>query len=256
MRDQMTSELAHGAAAHSLQRLVSPLRPYYQDDYVTLYNCDCEDEIERMKFDVLLTDPPYFLPINSYVGRRGEGYAKTMLGDMSVLRGYFKMMFRKFRVAMPDTGSLYAFCDAKSYPIFFEAMFPISAHVRLLIWNKLVSYNGYTWRHQHELIAWGELENTPRIPTGDGDILECRGVLQDDKKHAAQKPVALLEKIIRKHDGIFCDPYCGSGSTLVAAKINGKRAIGFEMEEAHCETAAKRLQEAFVTGASVELKLT
>ena len=221
----------------------SSLTPYYEDDYAVLYNMDCEQGVEHVKFDVLLTDPPYFLPINSYVGRRGEGYEKTMLGDMSVLRGYFKMMFRKFYAAMPDTGSIYAFCDAKSYPIFFEAMFPHCKHVRLCIWDKMVSYNGYTWRHQHELIAWGELENSPRVPTGDGDILKCRGVLQKDKLHPAEKPTKLLEAILKKHQGVVCDPYAGSGSTLVAAKACGMKSIGFEMEEKHCETAARRLSE-------------
>jgi DNA modification methylase len=234
---------------------ICSVRPYYEDEFGVLYNADCEQHIEEVKYDVLLTDPPYFLPVNAYVGVRGEGYAKKMLGDMNVLRSYFRQMFRRFRAQMPANGSMYVFCDAKSYPIFFEVMFPHCAHVRLLIWDKMVSYNGYTWRHQHELIAWGELDETTRVPTGDGDILECRGVMQEDKLHPAQKPVPLLERIIKKHDGIFCDPYCGSGSTLVAAKMNGKKYVGFEMEEAHCETAARRLQGAWAATAKPELNL-
>lgn len=217
--------------------------PYYQDDNVIIYNGDCEDIVEQITFDILLSDPPYFLPLNSYVGKRGAGYKKTMLGDMSVLKGYFNMMLGKFRARMADTGSMYLFCDAKSYPIFFNAMFPHCKHVRVCVWDKVVSYNGYTWRHQHELIAWGELEQTKRVPTGDGDILKCRGVKQKDKLHPAQKPVELLEQIINKHeDGVILDPFMGSGSTLVAAKKLGRVAIGIEFEEKYCEIAAERLQ--------------
>ena len=125
----------------------------------------------------------------------------------------------------PD-GTFYIFCDAQSYPIFYQVMFPYCKHVRLLIWDKMVSYNGYTWRHQHELIAWGEREHTKRIATGDGDIIQCRGVLQKDRRHPAEKPVEVIRKILVKHktpagDLLILDPFIGSGSTAIVCKQLG-----------------------------------
>jgi hypothetical protein len=88
-----------------------------------------------------------------------------MIGDLSILNGFFDSTFDDLASILNPASSAYVFCDAKSYPIFWRSMFPIFKHVRLCIWDKIVSFNGYTWRHQHELIAWGEMEESPRIET-------------------------------------------------------------------------------------------
>jgi hypothetical protein len=69
--------------------------------------------------------------------------------------------------------------------------------------------------------------------------------------HPTQKPIALMRwciGLLPKAQSIL-DPYCGSGTTLVAAKAMGLTAIGIEREEKYCEIAAKRLsQEVFNFG--------
>ncbi len=176
--------------------------------------------------------------------RRGNGYQKRMLGDLSVLKGYFELVFSDFEKVLNEDGTYYIFCDAKSYPIFWQVMFPLCKNLRLLIWDKQVSYNGYTWRHQHELVAWGELDKTKRISTGDGDIIKCRGVLQANRNHPAEKPVEVLTKLISKHPaGIVLDPFLGSGSTAVAARKLNRKCIGIEIEEKYCEIAANRCSQ-------------
>jgi site-specific DNA-methyltransferase (adenine-specific) len=204
-------------------------------------------KLDANSISIVVTDPPYFLPINSYVGTRESGYEKRSLADTSILRCFFGQVFAETARILKEDGTAYVFCDAQSYPIIYEAMFPHFRHVRLLIWDKEISYNGYTWRHQHELIAWGELKESKRVPTGDGDIIRCRGVLQEDRNHPAEKPVELLEKLIIKHGrkgDLVLDPFTGSGSTAVASRHLGRNFIGFDLNPDYVKIANQRMQEA------------
>jgi site-specific DNA-methyltransferase (adenine-specific) len=62
-----------------------------------------------------------------------------------------------------------------------------------------------------------------------------------------QKPVAVLDPLVRYScppGGLVCDPFAGSGSTLLAARVAGRRAVGMEIDPETCEKAAARLAQA------------
>ena len=203
------------------------------------------DELDRIpdnSIDMVLTDPPYFIPTNSSMQRKET--ATRNLEDTSILNTYFKLLFKKMAIKSKSTSVWYVFCDGQSYPIFYNTLLPLCKAVRPLIWNKKTSINGYTWRHQHELIAFVTFKDYKKINTGDGDIIDCRAVPKKDKIHPAQKPVELLTKLLSKHPDVetVLDPFAGSGSTLVSAKRCGKRYIGIELNEHFVDICKSRLR--------------
>jgi site-specific DNA-methyltransferase (adenine-specific) len=65
-----------------------------------------------------------------------------------------------------------------------------------------------------------------------------------NNSHPTEKPIEVLRQIIAANKGdIILDPFCGSGTTLVAAKQLGRRYIGIEISEKYCKIAEDRLKQ-------------
>lgn len=210
----------------------------------TLIQGDCLEVLPTLgKVDAVITDPPYFLPAAHYNVRSGTSKS---VGDLNILRHYFAEVFALFSDSLALDGVIYAFCDGQSYPIFYTAAYNYFKKVRPIIWDKMISLNGYHWRHQHEIILFGECFETPPLPTGDGDVIRLRCEPIGDREHLAQKPVELIARLLSKCDGLVaCDPFMGSGTTLVACAKLGRKGIGIEIEPKYFDIACKRVEDAY-----------
>ncbi len=65
--------------------------------------------------------------------------------------------------------------------------------------------------------------------------------------HTTEKPLDLMDQLLldfSRHGEVVCDPFCGSGSTLVAAKVLGRRWLGWEVDPVHHATALRRVVDA------------
>ena len=207
--------------------------PYYRDDLVTLYHGDCRDITAWLEADVLVTDPPYGISWSKgdnpkAFSRRHAGIAND--SDTSARDAAL--------VAWGDRPAL----------VFGTWKQQLAGARQTLVWRKPVdagvvgSTTGY--RTDTELIfltgAW------PATTSRWSSVLETgsnkNAYLRPAMGHPHAKPVGLLELLIsRCPPGVIADPFAGSGSTLIAAANENRRAVGVELEERYCELIAKRL---------------
>ena len=213
--------------------------PYYQDDFVTIYHGDCLEVTEWLDADVMITDPPYGMAfVSNMSSRRGK---RPIVNDS-------------------DTSIRDAVIEAwgnKPSALFgtWKAPRPNNI-VNLLVWDK----TGGTgpgmgditscWGFSHEEIYifghWpkrkGRQGSVIRTSVGMSDLASRIG-------HPTPKPPQIMMELVKNSpDGTIADPFMGSGSTLVAAKSLGRRAIGIEIEEKYCEIAAKRCGQDYLFG--------
>ena len=223
------------------------MKPYYQDDQVTLYHGDCRDvlpTVKRESVDLVLTDPPFFMPATHYQSRT---VSQRSWGDTSILAMFWAAILDSVIPTLRRTGHLLAFCNGDSYPVFYPETYRRFEVCKSLIWDKGRIGMGSPWRNQHELVLaarWdGAYRNEER---GCADVIQCPPVQSELRKHPVDKPVPLLSKLMKPvtpTGATVLDPFAGGGSTLVAAVAQGHSAIGIETEERYCEIIAKRLDQ-------------
>jgi site-specific DNA-methyltransferase (adenine-specific) len=220
------------------------MTPYYADNSVTLFHGDCREVTAWIEADVLVTDPPYGI---AYVGGGArKGYAsraqsRPIDGDQDtsardhVLAKWGcdrpSAVFGTWRVRRPDQTR------------------------QVLIWWKrehknLARHGGRAWASN-----WEEIYLLGLWPKADCEDAGHGVIATDEHRSAAYgavatighptpKPLVLMSELIgHAPPGTIADPFAGSGSTLVAAKQLGRKAIGVELDERYCEIAARRLAQ-------------
>jgi site-specific DNA-methyltransferase (adenine-specific) len=219
--------------------------PYYHDGGVTIYHGDALELAAALPAaDVLILDPPFFMPVHHYAARAEWSNA---WGDTAMLRRWWAEVLDRFRPRLRPTGSAFVFCDDESYAVFYPECYTRFRDVSALVWNKDRIGMGSPWRHSYEFILHGrQVAAKWRGASAEPDVLTFAPVASAERDHPVSKPQALLSKLIRVvTDGgdLVLDPFMGGGSTLDAARSLGRRAIGIEIEERYCEIAARRLAQ-------------
>lgn len=205
------------------------MKPYFEDDLVTLYHGDCLEVDAWLAADVLVTDPPYGMGYESgWVKDRPsqaiQGDGNTLARDEVLLKwGNAKpaICFGTWRVAKPQNVKQTGIWDKGDDPGMGDLSLPWGSSFE----EFYILGSGFIGKRGGAVIRI----NKPPVASRPD--------------HPTPKPVALMERLIEKTVGTVADPFAGSGATLVAARNLGRKVIGVELEEKYCEIIAQRLSQ-------------
>lgn len=227
------------------------VKPYYSHNGIVIYHGDCRNILPDVAApDLVLSDPPYrFTSIGGGFYGAWDGAGHQPRKYLGALR---ELDCTEFDPAvllawLPDIPV--ALCCNKDVLVDYllwarQKNWIYDIHV---LWktNPIPAKQSH-FLHDAEYVAVMRPRGSTFICDAPFDDYRkvFRAYNDGGKQHPAQKPVGLMGKYVRvlcPPDGVVLDPFMGSGTTLIAAKNDGRRAIGIELEERFCEIAAQRL---------------
>jgi site-specific DNA-methyltransferase (adenine-specific) len=215
------------------------MKPYYEHGGITIYHSDCREVLPDVWFgvDLLLTDPPYGISLNTDNSRFSGG--------------------TKGNIAKRGNG----IGSANGAPIInddhpFDPSFLLSYGRDQVIWGwnhypeKLPRGACLVWLKRNDAAFGTFLSDAELAWMSKGHGVYCRrdlsnNAIANQRVHPTQKPESLMRWCLDffPDANLVLDPFMGSGTTLRAAKDMGRAAIGIEIEERYCEIAAQRLSQ-------------
>ena len=225
------------------------MKPYYQDEDsgIVIYHGEALDvlgSITSHSAAAVVTDPPYG------INTKSDGTGKiNPWADLCNAAFWYSAWIGECRRITSHAGSVWSCLNWRSLTTFQKASCDIGWPIEsLMVWDKdWIGPGGPRGlRPSYEMVAlWVSIDFSVK-DRGVPDVQKFKWCGHKPNGHPAEKPVGLMRFCI-KHgaspDGAIVDPFMGSGTTLVAAKLEGRKAIGIEMEEKYCEVAARRLQQ-------------
>jgi DNA modification methylase len=236
----------------------------------------CASALETASYEVLLagekasavfTDPPYNLPIDGHVtGKGGRKHREFPMasGEMTFEKfsEFLKQVFGLTAAHCADDATHYACMDWRHVE---EIAYAIRATgcelVNLCVWVKTNAGMGGLYRSRHELVfVFGrvgvrlrnnvQLGKFGRTRTNVWNYpgmnsFARRGQVRGLDLHPTVKPLAMVSDAIldvTARDDVVLDPFCGSGTTIIAAERTGRRGYGLELDPLYVDTTITRWQ--------------
>lgn len=225
--------------------------PYYADESVTLWHGDCLDVLAGMadeSVSAVITDPPYSsrTHANATTNRNGMDHAlRTAFApiDDAALRSVIAECGRV------SAGWVVATLDYR-HAVEFDNDPPQGLRtLRLGVWvktNPTPQISGDRPAQGWESIAYMHRADRRSKWNGGGRAGNFVSPIAAPEGHPTAKPLPMVSEWVRlfsQPGDVVLDPFAGSGTTLRAAKNEGRKAIGVELDEAYCELIAKRLSQ-------------
>lgn len=210
--------------------------PYYEQDGITIHNADCRTAMRALRPSgvIVITDPPYNA---KNIGPNERTYSE---GQMQLPEKEYKRFCKDWYKEASALADTILFTPGIANTHFYPSpKWQICWHKPAAVsFNRMGGFNAW-----EPIFVYG---NTKHVRLGQ-DYIKANTLNFNkgpEKDHPCPKPMHLWKFLVEKFskdDSVILDPFMGSGTTLVAAKSLGRKAIGIEMNENYCKIAVKRL---------------
>lgn len=248
------------------------MKPYFESEGITVFRGDWRDVLPSLNIraDCIITDPPYE-ETNLPWDQADTRWIEVVRRENLLSRRGSMWIFGSFKYFLQISPALKHFVHAQE--VIWEkhngsnAMadrfrrvheFAVQWYEDRTRWSEVYKKSLFTFDGQKKTVTrrqspqhWSKLRAGSYYSSLDGRRL-VRSVLKMRSCHGSavwptQKPLALV-KILAEYScppsGLILDMHMGSGTTLLAARALGMRAIGIDKSRQACEVAVKRLREA------------
>lgn len=198
------------------------MKSYYETELGKLYHGDCLEIMPKLEpVDLVLTDPPYGLDkkLSQGGGKHKNSKFRTLYEnekwDQKISKEHFDLMFK----------------ISKNQIIFGANYYSMPPTRGIICWDKKQYMPTFSrWEY-----AWTNFDRPAKMY----EIQNGR----EERRHPTQKPISLFVNILSDYGGnIICDPFLGSGTTIIACECLNRYWIGIEISEKYCEIAAQRIE--------------
>lgn len=237
------------------------MKPYYEQSGITIYHGDCRELMRGLRADAIVTDPPY--------GETSLTWDRWPMAWPSCAFEVAPVLwcFGSMRMFMAEAADLALWNFGQDLVWEKQNGSGFTADRFLRVHEHLVQFYRGPWADlqrdvprekrsgpQKSVRTRGLTPHRGEIGTGgyvDDGFRLMRSVifapnLHSKAEHPTEKPESVIAAAIHYSvpvDGCVLDCFVGSGTTLIAAKRLGRKAIGIEIDEKYCEVAANRLRQ-------------
>ena len=208
---------------------------------------DALHEVADNSVSLICIDPPYHQGLTS----NGK---KASYSDLNMVVPFYRELFRQYKRVLKKDGLLYMFCDFRSATMYYPILEEFFRVRNKITWNKGSGAGNHYSFSSEEIYYCSNPEFSPSI--GGANVWDCKSFSNGAKRtngakeHDCQKPVELIERIIRdstQPNDLVLDTFAGSGTTAIACINLDRRFIGYEIDPATYEIAVNRISKAIET---------
>lgn len=214
---------------------------------------------------LVATDPPYLV---DYTGERpndsGKDWSGLFVDEVGDADAFFRSVFSNVLDVLAPRAAVYCWHAHRRASLLAQIWenLGLVAH-QVIIWVKPTpTFGRVYWHFRHEpcLMGWRQGSKPPHDGKHEHNSVwevDWEGNARSDGEHPTSKPVELFARPMRKHTrrgDIVFEPFCGSGSQLVAAELLGRRCRAIELVPAFVDVAVRRWQSLTRRAARLEAR--